>query len=277
MTDEVLETYPVHKFEKAEGHVLDTYATKGLYTIPIYYGDVKLDTDEEIDVNIEHIRISKKQLNQARNGDKIQGYTSNGQDFHTLRDVFYNNIMYVLFISLGIFFTLFFISFILHLYEKDAIFQPIIRLVKLIPYFRSNDVIQKSIWSVLLICCIMYAALFLPNLAHKLYPFDKEVIEAQVFGKYEEDFAMRLDKYMLEIRFVTKEDEFVSVDKEVSFWTQRKYDAGDTIHIAVPKTNPYNVFNTRLSVLDMLSTIISFRVAAVFLGLPVSMFFRKTL
>ncbi len=271
--EEFLYDYPIKDFKKAEGIVSDIRTEKGLYTPPVYLAKVELKTTHSADdIYPQEIRISKRQLMDARDGKSINGYTSDGTDFHTFRDVVYNSSVYILFISIGI--LLLCMTLFLWL-SQYKLFAPLFRLLGKLPIFRVDDLFQKIILLSLIIPISIYAIFVLANLGQKLVPFNKDVLEAEIISSHL-DYNSTHDSYhTLRIGYEIPKDGYSTVEKEVSAWTYRKYQSRDTIKIAVPKNNPYNVFIANLSFFEVVSSFLKLRVLLLCAFLPLYIWFYR--
>lgn len=271
--EEFLYDYPIKDFKKAKGIVSDIRTEKGLYTPPVYLAKVELKTNHSSDdIYPQELRISKRQLMDAIDGKSINGYTSDGTDFHTFHDVFYNSSMYILFISIGI--LLLCITLLLWL-SQYKLFGPLFRLLGKLPIFRVDDLFQKIILLSLIIPFSVYAIFVLINLGQKLIPFNKDLLNAEVISSHLDYNSMHDSYHMLKIGYETPKDGYSTVDKEVSARTYRKYQPGDTIKIAVSKNNPYNVFIANLSFLEIVSSFLKLRVLLLCAFLPIYIWFYR--
>ncbi|GIN59054.1 hypothetical protein [Lederbergia ruris] len=272
-TEEFLYDYPIKDFKKAKGIVFDINTEKGLYTPPVYLAKVELKADQPTDnIYPQEIRISKRQVMEARNGKAINGYTADGTDFHTFQDVLYNSSMYLLFISIGI--LLLCITLLLWM-TQYKVFRPFLRLLGKLPIFQKDDLIQRVILLGLIIPILIYSLFFFANLGQKFIPFNKDILVAEVISK-DYDYNSNHDSYhRLEIGYEISKDEYTVVDKEVSARTYSKYEPGDSIKIAVPKKNPYNVFIANLSFLEVISSFFKLRILLIFLFLPLFIGFYR--
>lgn len=166
---------------------------------------------------------------------------------------FYNSLMYILFISIGI--LLLCLTLFLWL-SQYKLFDPLFRLLGKLPIFRVDDLFQRIVLLGLIIPFSVYAIFLLINLGKKLIPFNKDILNAEVISS-DLDYNSVHDSYhTLKIGYKTSKGGYSTVDKEVSAWTYRKYQPGDNIKIAVPKNNPYNVFIANLTFLEIVSSFI---------------------
>lgn len=267
-----LEEYDLFSTEPATVTTIEKIGEKSLFKPPVYFVLAELPNKDEAPY---HNRISKQQIEQLKVGDTIDGYSSSGSDFSTIRDLVHDSFFFLLaFLIIGFVAVNCLIALIdafprrerparkqqntkQKLKTKQQIGKKERKKQQREKAFKKEKRRKRIAWGMVGIAALTYLYVIgqvALNLVRKVLPFGKTETEALVLDRnYEISYRKYADsKYEFVISFEDTHGQNFRVIKDVTQYTYQQYSVGDKLPIAYRDANPYDVFVHETSIEDVI-------------------------
>lgn len=184
-------------------------------------------------------------------GDTIRGFSTNGENFNTIRDLLYDSMLYsVGILTFGLFMLLGFFLLVTEIPAVD-------RFLNKKTFLGRSAGNGMKILGVTMAIFIYFSGRFLYNLFHKLFPFMKTTTQAQIidmdayttYRRYEDS------SYRFTLSFQDENGESIQTIKEVTNHTYSDFTVGDLIPISYRNSNPYDVYVNHTNLIDVFQTL----------------------
>lgn len=248
--EEFAEEYDVDQMTKVEAVIVYKVSEKSLFRPPSYFARVLVDGESPYSSDgRQYNRISKQQAKRLSIGDTIQGYTTDGKNFASIRDFLFDSMFYIGSIVFFAFLCLFgLFVLICHIPFMESIINQAFERI-------SGKWVKRLLTGVFVVIIGYFSLSFMTNVLYKASPFGKTKVEAQIIDRdYEISYhRFRDSSYHLTLRFQDKEGKTYIVVKEVTRSTYKKY--FNTIPISYRNRNPLDVFVADFSLMSLINVL----------------------